>query len=223
MPVEVAAAFPVGAQTAFSIIRRAGIGPGANVLITAATSNTSLFVISALAGRARVYGTTSKSGKERELRDLGVTEVIRLHDGPEFIRNEGRIAEVVRRSGGFNCVIDPFADLYSGPALDVLSFGGKYITCGFMDQYTDLTGAETSRPAACFEKERWSQIILRNLQIVGNCLGSSADLSDAIERYQSGSLPVTIDSIHQGSAVAAFFSRTFSDPDRFGKVVYRYD
>ena len=71
-----AAAFSLGAQTSYSIVRHAGIKPGANVLVTAATSNTSLF----LAQAARNAGgdvtmTTSSAEKAERVRGFGFDRV----------------------------------------------------------------------------------------------------------------------------------------------------
>ena len=57
---------------------------------------------------------------------------------------------------------------------------------------------------------------------MGNCLGTTEDLKNALQDYASGDLKVIIDSVFTGNQVGAFFDRTYNAPDRFGKVVYRY-
>ncbi|MCI0613174.1 zinc-binding alcohol dehydrogenase family protein, partial [bacterium] len=64
---------------------------------------------------------------------------------------------------------------------------------------------------------------LKNLNILGNCLGLSQDLQQAIDDYASGSLNVIIDSMHSGNQAGNFIERTYNAKDRFGKVVYKYD
>ncbi|HEV3051115.1 MAG TPA: alcohol dehydrogenase catalytic domain-containing protein, partial [Longimicrobium sp.] len=60
MPTDVAAAFTLGAQTAYSMARRLSVPPGAAVLVTSGRSNTSLFLIPALRSLgARVFATTT--------------------------------------------------------------------------------------------------------------------------------------------------------------------
>jgi NADPH:quinone reductase-like Zn-dependent oxidoreductase len=49
MSDEEAAAFSIGGQTSCSMVRRAGVRPGDEVLVTAGTSNTSLFLVQAAA------------------------------------------------------------------------------------------------------------------------------------------------------------------------------
>ena len=55
MSYEAAAAFSLGAQTAYSMARKLELAPGMNILVTAAKSNTALFSISVL----RACGVTS--------------------------------------------------------------------------------------------------------------------------------------------------------------------
>ncbi len=79
MPDEVAAAFSVGAQTSYSIIRKLCITAGNNLLITAATSNTSIFVINALKQYAmNIYATITTASHHigYKLIQMGVKEVI---------------------------------------------------------------------------------------------------------------------------------------------------
>jgi hypothetical protein len=67
------------------------------------------------------------------------------------------------------------------------------------------------------------QMVLRNLELLGNCLGAPADLGRAVEDHCAGRFPVLIDSIFSGTDVGAFLDRSFNAPDRLGKVVYRFD
>lgn len=82
MSDEVVAAFSVSAQTAYSMVRKANLNKGDNVLVTAATSNTSLSVIERLKNRGvNVFGLSSKAEKhEKALYDMGVKKVIALPD-----------------------------------------------------------------------------------------------------------------------------------------------
>jgi threonine dehydrogenase-like Zn-dependent dehydrogenase len=65
--------------------------------------------------------------------------------------------------------------------------------------------------------------MFKNLQIIGNCIGLTTDLQQAIADYTAGKFDVVIDSVFTGNQIAEFFDRTFNQKDRFGKVVYRYD
>ena len=66
MPDEVAAAFSIGAQTAYSMVRKLALPYGGHVLVTAARSNTSLFVISALKQLGVNVYATSTSRRPRD-------------------------------------------------------------------------------------------------------------------------------------------------------------
>lgn len=48
-------------------------------------------------------------------------------------------------------------------------------------------------------------MMINNIQIMGNCIGLTSDLEDAIADYVSGKLKVNIDSVFTGNQVAEFF------------------
>ncbi len=204
-----AAAFSVGAQTAFSMVRRARVAPGSLVLVTSATSNTSLSLIASLCcAGARVIATTSSVGSERRLLELGAEVVV-----------GGRsLAEVCRARGELSFVFDPYFDLHLEHSVELLAPFGTYVTCGLAAQ-NDLTGAAV-RPVNAESVMRHA--IVKNLSILGNCLGSADDLADALAAHAEGRLSVVVDSVHGGNDASAFLARTFVDRQRFGKVVFSY-
>lgn len=221
MPDEVAAAFSVGAQTAAGMTRRADLHPGANVLVTSAKANTSLFIINALRQYdVRITATSTSLAFADKLCDMGVDSVIQVApDVPSFARHEQLFA-LMRKQGAFDFVFDPFFDLHLHKVLDVMAANGRYLTCGFCEQYQDWTG-QNGQPRLS-QHEIMKLVFLKNLHIVGNCLGSTEDLQRALEAYEQEKLPVVIDSVFCGDDVGPFFERTFNARDRFGKVVYRY-
>src|SRR5262249_54632256 len=103
-----------------------------------------------------------------------------------------------------------------------LAPNGKYITCGLYDQYTT-----SEMPRRSGNSDAMTQILLsalvRNLQIVGNCLGTSDDLRAAIQDFDAGTFRVVGDSVFRDGEVGAFLQRTYNERTRFGKVVYQYD
>lgn len=221
MSDELAAGFVLGAQTAYSMIRRLGLEAGENVLVTAATSNTSLFAIQILrALPVKVVALTTSADVEYRLKALGATEVVRL-----LSRSRTRpLEECSRRIGGFDAVVDPFADTYLPAVVGTLAFFSRYVTCGVA-----LQGAVDAAVEATAEAEaraRWSdvlpQLILRNATVMGNCLGMREDLEAAIRDWTEGKLGVILDSVHRDGSLAPFVERTFNATDRFGKVVYLY-
>lgn len=222
IPDEIAAAFPIGAQTNYSMIRKLNLQPGEHVLVTAAKSNTSLFAIQALRQYpVQVFATSTSLRFEAELKTMGVQQLFHIDpDQATFFENEA-IKEVALKIGGFNAVIDPFFDLHLGKVMSVMSYGGRYVTCGHYDQYSYLTG-NGSRPPGQNGGSIMSTVMMGNLQIIGNCIGLTEDLRQAVVDYAAGSWQVIIDSTWTGNQVGAFFERTYNDPSRFGKVIYKY-
>lgn len=223
MPDDVAASFTIGAQTTYSMVRKLDLEPGANVLVTAAKSNTSLFAINALkAQNLNVYATTTSAQHADKLKQLGIKELFIVDSSLDnFIKHE-QIRDVVVETGGFDGVIDPFFDIHLAKVLDVMGPGAKYVTCGLHDQYQKIIGQTTSYPQVSL-KTVLLKAMFRNLQIIGNCIGTTMDLQRALDDYDSESLPVVVDSKFSGKQAGAFLDRTYNSGDRFGKVVYQYD
>ncbi|MEO5815222.1 MAG: zinc-binding alcohol dehydrogenase family protein [Gemmatimonadaceae bacterium] len=206
-----AAAFSVGAQTAFSMMRRAQVHPGALALVTSATSNTSLSLIAALrlAG-VRVIAATASTGCEARLSSLGAEAVVSTEQLGDACRARGELA----------FVFDPFFDLHLERSVELLAPFGTYVTCGFAGQ-NDATRASVG--AAVNAESVMRHAIVKNLVIIGNCLGAAGDLTDALGAWLQGRMPVVIDSVHRGDDAPAFLARTFVDRRRFGKVVFSYE
>lgn len=221
MPDEVAAAFSIGAQTAYSMLRKLELKPGSKILVTAAKSNTSLFAIQALRQhQVQVYATSTSRCFEPELLALGVRELIQIEPSERsFLTNE-QMLRIISEQGRFAYVFDPFFDLHLHKALEVMAHGGKYITCGFLDQYKKGIGTEILNRGPGVHQTMFA-IMSRNLQILGNCSGTTADLNQAIDDYHRGTFRVSIDSVFSGDEAGEFLQRTYSK-DRFGKVVFLY-
>ena len=205
MSDEVAAAFSIGGQTSYSIVRKFNPTVGTNILITAAKSNTSLFVINALKKYGvNIYATTTSNLFVEELKAIGVKEVIILEKKPNSLLENQSIQKIVKETGGFDCVFDPFFDIYLGQAVELMNYDAKYITCGLYDQYFDLIGDKFPNYSLNFS-DIMTMAMLKNLQIMGNCLGTTEDLKNALRDYASAELEVIIDSVFTGDQVGAFF------------------
>lgn len=223
MSDTVAAAFTIGAQTSYSMIRRLALPPGSNVLVTAAKSNTSLFVIQALRRHpVNVYATTTSPRYAAELRALGVKEVVEIEPTLAHFGEHARLRQLTKETGGFDAVIDPLFDIHLGKVMSILTIGGRYITCGFYDQHGALTG-QTFSPQGSALRAVMEAAMLKNISLIGNCLGTTEDLQAALRDYAAGTLTVQIDSVIEEGQVGTFLRRTYTDPTRFGKVVYRYE
>lgn len=223
MPDDVAAAFSIGAQTAYSMLRKLQIPEGANVLITAAKSNTSFFAIQALRNyNINLYATSTSKRFEQELLDLGVKRVIQIQPHSDDWIDAEVAHEIHAETQGFDCILDPFFDLHLGKLISALKPGGRYITCGLYDQYSEFTNQAFEYKGLAL-KDIMLTVVLNNLQIMGNCIGLKEDLEAAIADYTAGKFDVLIDSVFPCKQVAEFLDRTFNDPQRLGKVVCRYD
>jgi NADPH:quinone reductase-like Zn-dependent oxidoreductase len=224
MPDAVAAAFSIGAQTAYSMIRRLGAGPGDRVLVTAAKSNTSLFALAALSRLGvEIYALSTSDRHADALHAMGVKALIVFDPrGDEPLARHPMVAPLVADGGGFNVVIDPYCDLYLPHALTVMASFGRYTSCGFYDQYLEMIGRASSPPKVPFASLP-GLVLLKNIGLIGNCIGLTADLERATADYAAGRLKVHIDSLFTGKDAAAFLARTYNASDRFGKVVYTYD
>src|SRR5205823_1394315 len=128
MPDATAAAFSIGAQTTYSMVRRLQIFDGANVLVTAAKSNTSLFAINALKNRnVNLYAISTSDRFADELKRMGVKELVVIDaDCENFVRHP-ILGQLATRLGGFHFVIDPYFDLHLSRLIDIMAVGGKYI------------------------------------------------------------------------------------------------
>ena len=157
-----------------------------------------------------------------ELKQMGVKELIQIDSKQTSILENERVAEIVNSIDGFDCVIDPFFDLYLGKVIKAIAIEGRYITCGLYDQYSHYTNREFNYYGSHMG-EILSYALLNNIQIIGNCIGYSSDLQAAIDDYRSGKLHVAVDSIFGDREVKKFFEKTYNNKQRFGKVICRYN
>lgn len=217
MPNEVAASFQVGAQTSYSMVRKLALQPGANVLVTAARSNTSLFVLQALACHG--IDAYALSGSAEALPWPPLKRLVVTPRGGKLVENEELVA-LCKQLGGFDAAVDPFYDLFAAQVLPFLRSGGSYITCGCYRQAEEFSSDQAENNAL---RNVLGMAMINNNTIIGNCIGQTSDLERAIQDYVHGRLQVTIDRVYRGDDFGAFLDRTYNQPERFGKVVYAYD
>ncbi len=222
MPSEVAAAFSIGGQTSCAMARKLHAQPGGRALVTAASSNTSLFLIAALRRLGvDVYATTTSAHHVPALRALGVRDVLCVCRAGRGLRDGDALVEFARSVGGFDYVVDAFFDLHLQKCVEALNPGGVYVTCGLAGQTAySAKASETEGPIDM--RDVMGAAMQKNLTIVGNCIGLTSDLEDALAAYEAGAFHVPVDSVYSGVDVAPFFDRTYNAPERFGKVVFRY-
>src|SRR6218665_677725 len=162
----------IGIQTANAMVRKAGIQKGENVLVTSVTSNTSFFLLNALWEMdCNVYGL-SHSGKN--------TEIIKTHF--PFIKdiytfNTPEFPEKLV----FDVVLDAFSDTYFRLLMQRLNFNARYLTCGIFNQSKNKI--ENVKPVNL--SMFIANIMMRNISLIGNCLGNTEDLVNGLAIYKT--------------------------------------
>ena len=123
--------------------------------------------------------------------------------------------------GGFDAVLDPFADVYAGEMLDLMAIGSRYITCGVADQLSSyLTEAPDIFP---INPTRFmARLLIKNISVIGNCLGLTSDLEAALADYDAQRLTVPVHAQVTQSETGQFFADSYLNKERFGKVVFHY-
>jgi len=221
MDPAVAASFTIGPQTSYGILRRLELQRNSRVLVTAAHSNTSLFVLEALRRRGvEVFATASSRRHATSLTKLGVKKLFLLpRNGSE---NDYEVIKTFSdHHGGFDAVIDPFFDLHLLRLVGHIRPSGKYITCGVYRQHTAMTPMD-SVPANALAVVV-DRAIENNISVIGNCLGTTEDLRRAIRDYSRHEFELKIDSVFKPEQMVRFFQRSFDNKKRFGKVVMLYE
>ncbi|MEM1056006.1 MAG: zinc-binding alcohol dehydrogenase family protein [Bacteroidota bacterium] len=222
MPDEVGASFTLNAQTAYSMVRRAGVTAEDRVLVTSARSNTSLFLIHAVkAIGATVYATTSSEASADQVRRLGgIEQVVAVGRGEGFSQNE-ELVRIFKDDGMFSVVLDPMYDVHLERSAQLLAPFGRYVSCGMLAQNPNSRAASgLTRGPNC--SKIMESVLQKNLSIIGNCVGTTHDLNRALTDYADGRLEVTVDSTFEGESAAPFLDRTFNSRERFGKVSFLY-
>jgi NADPH:quinone reductase-like Zn-dependent oxidoreductase len=214
MSFEVAAGFSIAAQTVFGMLEKLDIKENGKVLFTGITSNTSLFGLNVMKYKnVKLYGLSRKEIAIERFNHLRIDDVFVLNDD-DVITNNERILDHIRQHGKFDYVIDPFGDVNFIKLLDLIKVEGKYITCGVSNQSTIK---EVTLPF----NQIIAKIIMNNISVIGNCLGTSQNLLDALSDYSKGLFQFSIDSIFDKN-INEFMERSFLSKERLGKVIFVY-
>ena len=199
----------IGVQTANSMVRKADIKEGYNVLVTSVTSNTAFFILNTLWEKGcNVYGL-SFSGKN--------TEKIKEHF--PFIKeifsiNENSIPQGLL----FDVVFDAFSDTYLEYLVNKMNVNSKYITCGIYNQSSaKINGVKPTNLSLLI-----AGMMIRNVSLMGNCLGTTEDLVNGLQNYKTNK--AFIDSVFtEEDKISDFISKSYNlSNDKFGKVVFQY-
>lgn len=210
---EVAASMTISGQTVFSMVRKLGLNKNSKVLVTAASSSTSLLAIQALVNcDYDVYALTTN----RHFLDLSKNWKIKRIYTQDDRTNLNSLAASI---GGFDAILDPFCDIYFPKVFHLLGYDGKYITCGLYNQHSAFNFKDDSKTSI---NDVLLKCMAKNIEIIGNCLGSLSDIETAIKEISLGKCKIIIDSVYSANNVDSFIKRSFNSPERLGKVVYKY-
>ena len=119
-------------------------------------------------------------------------------------------------------VFDPFFDINLTNATNVLSYGGKYVCCGLLNQLPSSTYDKSVTNYMKFA-DALKLIVVKNLSLIGNCLGKLDDLVDVIKLFNECNMVPIIDSEYTIEKKGYFIRKSFFDNEKFGKCVMNYE
>ena len=198
---EEAAGFTVGAQTGYSMVRKAALQEGQNVLVTAGSSNTSLAVLNQLKNKnINIFVLSSNPDFKKLFPGSEKFTIL-----PPASLKDNTFQEHINGIK-FDVVIDPFFDLHFNELIPFMNFNGKYIFCGFYNQNKYY---ENQLNKNHFTPSLLGACITKNISIIANCIGEKQDLLHAIQDYEEGKYKVNVDSIYSGTDVLPFLQKSF--------------
>ncbi|MFC3931359.1 alcohol dehydrogenase catalytic domain-containing protein [Streptococcus dentapri] len=213
MSDAVASAFSIGAQTSSSMIRKMQLKPDDRILVTSGRSNTSQFIIKNLLKKGHIPDVlTTSEWSEDELEFIFPSKLIKIDRGDYNWENYAEIEK-------YDAIFDPFFDLHILSAIKHLNMGGKYITCGYKNQHQSFQ-EETDKKDNDLNNIMLTAMI-NNTTIIGNCIGLTGDLSDAVIDYDKQNPPIIIDKIYSIDEGHKFLDKTYNTT-RFGKAILSY-
>lgn len=212
IPVEQASGMSIGVQTAMSMIRKANIKDGDKVLVTSISSNTSTIILNFLKDKdCTIYGL-SYSGQETD-------KIKKLHPFIDTIYNFKD--HNIPKNVFFDAVLDPFSDTHMVALQSNLNFDARYVTCGMFNQSSEKIrskSAQTNLSALI------STLIAKNINVSGNCLGTTEDLANGVKILSNTeSSEIIVDSFYEEDEdINLFLDKSFHRTKKIGKVSFLY-
>ena len=197
-----AAAVPVTFMTAWrGLVTRAGVGPGARVLVLGAGGGlaTACIQVAKLQG-ATVLATTSSPQKAERARALGADVVVDYRQDPKWSK---AVFEATGRRG-VDVVVDSVGGATWIDSLRAARRGGTILVPGATTGDADRAGLH--------------HIFWKQLSVLGSTMGSSADLRTVLDHVAAGRLRPVVDrvfTLDEGLDAFAYLEKG----EQFGKVV----
>nr|WP_238410014.1 zinc-binding alcohol dehydrogenase family protein [Staphylococcus pseudintermedius] len=215
MDDAIAASFSIGGQTSTSMVRKVDLKKGERVLVLNGRSNTSMFIINNLLEKnVDTTVLTTSSWSKDEISLISPAKLVKVEKS--FLKWKDH-----EDLGTFDVVFDPFFDLHLEKAVNSLKTYGRYITCGYKNQHNKFM-EDTDK----FNNNNLKSIILKvminNMSIIGNCIGTSEDLEKALANYNPSRFIVPIDGCYSVEEGDKFVARTYNNRGRLGKAVLAY-
>lgn len=202
------ACFSLGAQTAISMINKSGILEcnEKKPIVFSAGSATSIFIIQQLiAHEIKPICFSTKNLKKIFGNRVEV----------DCIKNVDKYVDKATH------IFDPFFDINILHGINTLMMGGKYIYCGMLEQHPLLGIKDISRYDNDL-RDALKLSIIKNVSILGNCLGKSEDLRYVINLYEREKIKPIIDRVFSLENGLEFINRSFFERSKIGKCVIRY-
>lgn len=209
---NIAASFSIGGQTSRSLIRKTVRDSSDRALVMSARSNTSVFVLSALS--AKGIDTTAVTTSE------WTAEEKSFFPNVQFVHLKEKTVLESLPAKSFDALIDPFFDIHLPDVLSLLSPGARYITCGYKNQHESFDTDGTGRSWK-IDRADMLNIMINNISLIGNCIGTKEDLADAIADFVVKKQRLPVDSVFECWKGGDFLDRTYNQRGRLGKAVLR--
>jgi NADPH:quinone reductase-like Zn-dependent oxidoreductase len=197
---EEAAAFPLSALTAASMLQKCRLRQGETLLVIAGTSGVGSMAIQI--GKklgARVIATASTAEKRDVAENMGADHTI--DPEPE---NWWKTVKTLTEGRGADVIFENVGQATWDQSLLALARGGRLTTCGATTG--SLVEVELKR------------LFFKNQQLIGSTMGSRTLLIDTLEYLEKGHLKPHIDSIHPLENLPTAHAR-MENRSSIGKIV----
>lgn len=221
VPNKIAAGLGITAMTGYSMLEKMNIKKresNKKVLIMGIKSNTSALILNALKKyNLSIWGTSSNTKFEKELKYAGLKELIITRDYKNEIFFDQPLIQDVLKKGGFDYVFDPFADVNYVKCIELISKNGKYVTCGVYFQAGKVLSLEVT-------SKLFAKIIANNIQVFGNCLGNVKHVNQAINDFLSNDVQIPVFNNFDFQDFKKFIKLSYcSNVKPFGKIMFNFE